>query len=103
MSTFERIIVRDILDIDLTYRPNARKLFRMIDSAHAQSVVVDFSGIVFMSRSFAHEYFCRKQRSRKVVVEENLSPNVRKMLDVVENPVQRESFFDMENIPISTF
>ena len=46
---------------------------------------IDFSDVLSISRSFAHQYVTRRKKSQKRITEINLPENVEKMFRVVDN------------------
>ncbi|HEV2166802.1 MAG TPA: DUF4325 domain-containing protein [Thermoplasmata archaeon] len=75
--------MREEVGVLLMFRSSATPFFRKVARLHAATVFVDFSGIEFMSRSFADEYLAAKALSRKRLVERNLSTKVARMLKTV--------------------
>ncbi len=76
------IRVVDWLSPDLVLREEARRIFELIESRQEELVVVDFTGVKSISRSFAHEYLVRRDISTKRIREENLPLNVSKMFEI---------------------
>lgn len=68
----------------LALRSNADFLFDSIDKSKEKKIILDFSEIQFMSRSFAQQYFLRKKQSSKKVTEINVPKNIAKMFDLVK-------------------
>lgn len=73
-------------------RSNADLLFDSIDKSKQKNVIVDFSGIEFMSRSFAHQYIMRKKASAKKVTEKNIPQDVAKMFALVKKPRMQTAY-----------
>ena len=61
----------------------AEEFFKKINASDFNRFIIDFEGIVFMSRCFTHEYLFQKLKSDKEIIEVNESEHVRKMFDVV--------------------
>ena len=70
----------------LALRNNADLLFDSIDKSKERDVVVYFSDIKFMSRSFAQQYCLRKKQSSKTVKKVNVPKEVDKMFCLVKKP-----------------
>lgn len=85
----EQILVRKEVGRLLMLRASAALLRRRIAEARPRRVVIDFSGVEFMSRSFADEYASAKAESNKQLVEREISPEVQKMLDLVASQATR--------------
>jgi anti-anti-sigma regulatory factor len=69
----------------LALRESADNLFEFINDLRSLQVVLDFSGVVFMSSSFAHQYLLNKRKSGKEIVEDNVPDNVQKMFALVKS------------------
>lgn len=50
---------------------------------NADSVILNFQNIEFMSRSFAQEYVFQKYNSKIDITEINMSHSIRQLLDIV--------------------
>ena len=64
---------------DLALRSWAEELFNTLAEKRGRVLVLDFSGIEFVSRSFAHEYLKRRQSFNATIREKNMNPNVKQM------------------------
>ncbi len=86
MATEKTKIIRPdkIIAKDLTLRESADKLFQVLNSSKENKIIIDFSKIEFISRSFADEYLNEKQKTTKSITEKNLKINVKKMISIVE-------------------
>ncbi len=82
-SSVARVSVKEDLGSLLMLRSSVPPLFRRISRMAATRVVVDFSGVEFMSRSFADEYLEAKRSSKKSIDERNVSDEVARMLNFV--------------------
>lgn len=78
----ERIILEKEIGKDLGQRSKIEELFKNINP-NTTKVIMDFSNVEFMGRSFAQEYLNQKHIASFEVVEENVSENVQKMFDVI--------------------
>ncbi|AAG39951.1 MULTISPECIES: STAS-like domain-containing protein [Methanothermobacter] len=85
----ERIIIKNFINKTLGFRDSAVYLFKEINKLEVENVELDFKGVEFMSRSFAHEYLTQKSRSTKNIIEKNQKPSIERMLDAVENSFNR--------------
>lgn len=70
---------------NLALRSNANAVFDAIEKAKDKEIVVDFTNINSMSRSFAQQYLMRKAACRKKIIETNISDDVAKMFDLVKS------------------
>ncbi len=65
---------------NLALRFWAEDLFNSLEKLREKKLVLDFSDIEFMSRSFANEYLKLKKLSYKQIIEKNMSENLKQML-----------------------
>ena len=59
-------------------------LINKINQINETDFIIDFEGIIFISRSFAQAYYASKKRSPKNIDEINLSGEVKPMMEMVE-------------------
>jgi hypothetical protein len=78
-----RVLVRKEVGSLLMIRSSVAPLFDKISSLNARRVVVDFSGVEFMSRSFADEYLVAKSCSPKRLEETRIPTGVKRMFALV--------------------
>lgn len=83
---------------DLALRNTASGFIDQLESRPEYEVVVDFSNVRSISRSFAHEYQTRKIRSRKVITETNVPTNVSKMFVAAMDYRKEPRFPEMEHM-----
>lgn len=98
--TSTRIVMKEKISVDLALRDSAREFFEFVESLPSTEVVLDFKDVRSISRSFAHEFICRKRISQKKVKEVNVPPNVRKMFAVVEIPQEKRLTFNTRMIKV---
>jgi hypothetical protein len=70
----------------LMLRSTVKTLFDKLESVEQDRVILDFSNVEFMSRSFADEYLTAKKLMSKRIAEQHLPLEVRRMLEIVGNP-----------------
>ena len=103
ISRSKTIRVARVLSTDLALRETARKFVLYVDGLADPEVILDFSDVRTITRSFAHEYCTRKRDVHKRIREANVSPSVAKMFAVVQ--VARvtsppRSRIDFDSIPV---
>jgi hypothetical protein len=69
---------------NLAFRHSADDLFEYINSLSTQQVVIDFSGIKSITRSFAHQYIVNKIKSDKQIAECEIPLKIKPMFELVE-------------------
>lgn len=102
MTTPTRTIrLAEVVYEDLALRDSVTRVFDSIDDSPESDIVVDFSGVRSISRSFADEYVQRRSRSTKAVREVNVPDNVRQMIDVVSRGPKAKRKFDTDQANLS--
>ncbi len=97
-----KILIKEEVSEDLALRDSARKFFIKIESAPEKEITVDFRNVHSISRSFAHEYVTRKNKSNKLIKEINVPYNIRKMFEVVEEPKEKRIIVNLSLVrPVS--
>lgn len=96
------IRIDTVLSSDLALRNNANYLFEKIESEHEPKIIVDFSNVRSISRSFADQYVRRKKESKKMITEMNVPVNIAKMFDVVNKPSDKSKLWDLDSMKILT-
>ncbi|MBS3794461.1 MAG: DUF4325 domain-containing protein [Candidatus Thorarchaeota archaeon] len=92
-----KVMITHILSEDLAFRHNARYLFETIESYAEREVVLDFTNVKTISRSFAHEYLSRKKKCSKNIEEVCVPETVEKMFKVVQNPSKKRKILDKDD------
>ena len=103
ISRSKTINVAHVLSTNLALRETAASFVMYIEGLPNPEVILDFSHVETISRSFAHEYCTRKREIHKRISEVNVSPDVSKMFAVVvESRAKRHSGsrIDFEGIPV---
>ncbi|MGN0177228.1 MAG: hypothetical protein ACI389_05305 [Methanobrevibacter sp.] len=81
MSEIEIFLEKEI-DSDLGSRNKIEELYNNI-SSDVSKVVMNFTGVKFMGRSFAQEYLNQKDKADFEVVEINVPDDVQKLFEVI--------------------
>lgn len=79
----ESIEIRKKISDHLALRNNAASFFETLDKLSVENIIIDFSGVRSISRSFAQEYVDRKKNTRKSIREINTPENIEKMFMIV--------------------
>ncbi len=86
MSTSsKKILVRTSIARDLVTRNAAIAFFKKLKKIKSDNIVLDFTGVVFMSRSFADEYIAQKNNFKTDISEIKMPNSVERTLDVVSH------------------
>jgi len=86
----QTIMIADTVCSDLAMRQSADNFFDTIERSRSKALIIDFSGVKSISRSFAHEYLLRKEASVIHISEKNIPRNIKKMFAIVRSPSQKE-------------
>ena len=84
MNSLTELSIRKNISADLALRSFADRFFQYLNSLDQEKIIVDFSGIRSMSRSFAHEYCIKKRESKKMISEIKVPDNIMKMFSIVK-------------------
>lgn len=86
----EIVKIEEKISSKLGFRDSAEDLFHYLNTLPVGKIFIDFTGVEFISRSFAHEYLMQKNRTNKKIKNVNVPKNVKVMFDTVlksiENP-----------------
>lgn len=74
------------LSPSLFRRDSADKFFDSLEKISIKRIVIDFSGVESITRSFAHQFIIRQNKSKKTVKLENVPINVSKMFTIAKSP-----------------
>src|SRR5690554_4913952 len=102
-SQVKEIKIGDHISFDLALRASASDLFRDINTIIDDSIVINFSDVRTISRSFAHEYLTQKAASEKSIEERSVPENVRKMFAAVNRSGEKTKILDFSNMEIVPF
>ena len=97
MTTSIKIWIDKEIAVDLALRDSADKFFDSLDSFEQDKIIIDFSEIKSISRSFAHQYHLRKNMSKKTIKDVNVPVDVRKMFRIVSNPRPKTQLISLKS------
>lgn len=76
---------------DLALRSWADELFKLLPEKKEPILILDFSGVEFVSRSFAHEYLKEKRAILIPIQEKNMNSTVKQMFKLAsQKPKKNE-------------
>ena len=78
-----KIKLEETIHSNLGMNSSARNLFKELNNSPADNITIDFSNVIFMSRSFTHEYLYQKMNSDKNITEVNVPYDIKRMFEVV--------------------
>jgi len=95
------VSIKQAISADLSLRSRADAFFDSIEELDVRDIVIDFSEVRSISRSFAHQYLEKKRLSKKAIRESHMPAHVAKMFDVVQNPSSRKDLLvDSDAMPL---
>ena len=71
----ETVVIKDKINSSLEMNSAAVEFLEDVDKIENNDIVIDFTGVVFVSRSFAQSYFTTKNKLDKNITEVNLNKN----------------------------
>lgn len=78
------IKIEQLISSNLGMNISAKELFEEINNSPNPNIIIDFTDVLFMGRSFTQEYIFQKMISDKNIYEENIPEEIQKMFDVVK-------------------
>jgi anti-anti-sigma regulatory factor len=87
-----KVKVSELLGMsDLALRFWADELFKLLPEKKESILILDFSGVEFVSRSFAHEYLKEKSAHLIAIREKNMNSTVKQMFKLAsQKPKKNE-------------
>ena len=80
-----RLKLSEVFGNNIFTRRTISNFFEELNKRHDKEMELDFSGIDFISRSCVDEYIKQKEKTKKKLVEVNISKDVCSMFNVVKN------------------
>lgn len=75
--------------------------FNSINELKEDKYVIDFKDIKFISRSCVDEYLKSKEKSNKILIERNMSKDIKLMFKLVEKQLKNVNFEFTKETPCS--
>ena len=79
------LCIVDNISQHLAFRDSADDFFSYTSRLEESDVIIDFSGVESITRSFAHQYLKNKKKVKKQIVEKNMPSNVMHMFELVKS------------------
>jgi len=102
-SPAKTVNVAGMLTPNLALKETAARFVLYVEGLPNPEIILDFSEVTTITRSFAHEYCTRKRDLRKRIIETNVSPDVAKMFAVIQDARAKRASrtrIDFEGIPV---
>ncbi|MHB1707851.1 MAG: STAS-like domain-containing protein [Thermoplasmataceae archaeon] len=97
-----RLKVSQVVGPDLATRNGCDNLFLLLEQNPDDEVILDFSDVASISRSFAHEYLMKKIASAKTISEASVPHVVSRMFEFVKNQNTKKKQVENDNTKIVT-
>ena len=101
-SQVKEIMIGNVISHDLALRASAAEFFDDLNRMPNEEIIIDFTGIRSITRSFAHEYIARKLQCKKTIVDRDVPENVRKMFEAVKGPGEKARVLDVTKVKVLT-
>jgi len=95
-----RINIAEELSSDLAFRDIATSFMNRIESLDHPVVIIDFRVVESITRSFAHEYVSRRDRSDLEIQELNVPRSVLQMFTIINNSERKPRFEELKNADV---
>jgi anti-anti-sigma regulatory factor len=92
-SKVQIIRIRDCIDKNLSLRIYADDFFKHIELLEENDLVIDFDGVIFVSRSFAQEFSNLMKTSHKHITITNQSEEIKAIFKAVQSPRRKANIF----------
>jgi hypothetical protein len=84
MSDETILYLREQISTNLAFRRSADDFFDRLNSLDESKILIDFSGIESITRSFVHQYIINKVKSDKQILDINVPLDIMPMFELVE-------------------
>lgn len=95
-KTISKIKIADTISPKLGFRDSAADFFHKIEQSNSDVIQIDFENVVFISRSFAHEYLKQSKISKKEIIPINRPENVNSMFKAINESTKNPKKFKVE-------
>ena len=95
-SSNRKIRISKTISRDLALRMVATNFFDSLETSPEKKIIIDFSGVKSITRSFADEYSNRKRSSQQEILEVNMPLNIKKMFDILDKKSAKSPLPDSE-------
>ena len=99
-SQAKEIRIGECVSYDLALRASASDLLEHINKMTEDDIIVDFSDVRSITRSFAHEYMTKKAVSKKNIKDISVPENVRKMFIAVNSSGEKTKVLDFSKVQV---
>lgn len=79
----ETVLIKDKINSSLEMNSAAVEFLEDVDKISEKDILIDFTGVIFVSRSFAQSYFSKKSKMDNNITEINISEGVKPLMDMI--------------------
>jgi len=83
-NNFSKIKIKELIHSNLGMNSSLKKFIQRIEPILITNIEIDFTDVIFMSRSFTQEYIYQKNKTKKNIQEVNVPHDISQMFEVVE-------------------
>ncbi|MBQ2651937.1 MAG: hypothetical protein IJF83_00125 [Methanobrevibacter sp.] len=85
----QKVMIKDEINSSLEMNTAADDFLNKVNEIEDDEILIDFTGIVFISRSFAQAYFSKKNKLGKNIDEINVPDEVKPLLDLIKKKFEK--------------
>lgn len=82
-------MIKDEINSSLEMNTAADDFLNQVNEIDDNEILIDFKGIVFISRSFAQSYFSKKNKLDKNIDEINVPDEVKPLMDLIKKKFEK--------------
>jgi len=79
-----KIQLAKFISKNLLLRNSADELFNYINDLKTTRIIIDFDKIQSVTRAFTHQFLLNKEKSKKNIIDVNISPHIKNMFELIE-------------------
>lgn len=82
-------MIKDEINSSLEMNTAADDFLNKVNEINDDEILIDFTGIVFISRSFAQSYFSKKNKLNKKIDEINVPDEVKPLVELIKKKFEK--------------
>lgn len=82
-------MIKEEINSSLEMNTAADDFLNKVNDINDDEILIDFTGIVFISRSFAQSYFSKKNKMDKNIDEINVPTEVKPLVDLIKKKFEK--------------
>lgn len=82
-------MIKDEINSSLEMNTAADDFLNKVNEIDDEEILIDFTGIVFISRSFAQSYFSKKNKIDKNIYEINVPVEVKPLVELIKKKFEK--------------